>query len=110
MTNCHSALGSLDHGGAAVGQVARARSAIDEGAGIARIVQHLQNAGVLRRRPEQFALVRPCAQPPREQDALLPEESDRLDRAAGALEGLEHQADGALHLGVGIEVEAPSAR
>jgi hypothetical protein len=31
--------------------VARACSAIDEGAGISRIVQHLQNAGMAGRRP-----------------------------------------------------------
>jgi hypothetical protein len=38
--------GNLDHGGAAVGQVACARAAIDEGASVARIMEHLQDACV----------------------------------------------------------------
>ena len=90
--------GNLDHGGAAVGQVACARAAIDEGAGIARIVQHLQDACVLRWRPQEVALVGPRPQPAREQDALFSEEADGLDRASGPLKGLEHQTDGVLHL------------
>ena len=105
MTNCQSALATLIDGGAAVGQVACARAAIDEGAGIARIVQHLQDARVLRRCPQEVTLVRPGAQPAREQQALLPEEADGLDGASSPLEGLEHQTDGALHLGIGIEAD-----
>ena len=107
MTNCQSALATLIDAGAAVGPVACARAAIDEGAGVARIVQHLQDARMLRRRPQEFTLVRPRTQPAREQEALLPEEADGLDRASGPLEGLEDQADGVLHLGVGIEADRP---
>ena len=105
MTNCHSALGILDDAGAAIGPVAGARAAVYERAGIARIVQHLQDARMLRRCPQEITLVRPRMQPAREQDALLPEEADGLHGAAGALEGLEHQTDGVLHLGVGIEAD-----
>ena len=97
--------GNLDHGGAAVGQVAYARAAIDEGAGIARIVQHLQDACVLRWCPQEFTLVGSCAQAAWEQQALLPEEADRLDGASSPFEGLEHQTDGVLHLGIGIEAD-----
>ena len=60
---------------------------------------------MLRWRPQEFALVWPRAQSAREHEALLPEEADGLDRASGPIEGLEHQANGALHLRVGIEVD-----
>src|ERR1019366_10132548 len=94
--------GDFDHGGAAVGQVAYARAAINEGAGIARIVEHLKDACVLRWCPQEFTLVGPCAQPPREQEALFPEEADGSDRASSPFECLECQTDSVLDLGIGI--------
>ena len=93
------------HPGAAVGAaVGVRRPPVDEGAGIAGIVQHLQDARVLRQGPDEVALVRPRPQPAREPDALIAEETHGLGRAASAVKGLEHQTDGSLHLGVGIEV------
>jgi len=83
--------------------VAYARAAVHESTSISRIVQHLQDAGMLRRRPQEVTLVRPRPQPAREQQALVPEEADRLDGASGSLEGLEDQTDGVLHLGVRIK-------
>ena len=97
--------GDLDDAGAAIGPVAYARAAIDECAGVARIVQHLQDARMLRRRPQEFTLVRPRPQSAREHQTLLPEEADCLDGASGPLEGLEDQTDGVLHLRVGIEAD-----
>src|SRR3981189_3842411 len=105
MTNCHS--GNLDHGGAAVGQVAYPRAAINEGAGIARVVEHLKDACGVWWCPQEFTLVGPRAQPPREQEALFPEEADGSDRASGPFEGLEYQAGGVLDLGIGIEADRP---
>ena len=59
-----------------------------------------------RRRPKQLALVGFFAEPPRKQDALVEEESDRSYRASGALERIEDQPKRPLHLDVGVEVEA----
>ena len=73
--------------------MADARTAIDEGTRIARIVQHLKDAGMLRWCPQEFTLVGSCAQPPWKQNALLPEEADGANCAAGPFEGLEHQPD-----------------
>jgi hypothetical protein len=36
---------------------------------------------------------------------LLAEQTNGLDRTAGAFEGLEDQADCALHFGVGIKID-----
>lgn len=96
----------LDLGDTAVRSMARACSAIEEGAGISRIVQDLSNAGMARRRPKQLALVWFFAETPRKQDALVEEESDRSYRASGALERIEDQPKRPLHLYVGVEVEA----
>jgi hypothetical protein len=38
---------------------------------------------------------------------LFPEEADGSDRASSPFEGLEHQTDGVLDLGVGIEADRP---
>jgi hypothetical protein len=46
------------HTGTAVRAASRALPTIDEGAGVAGVVQHLQHARVLRKSPEKFALVR----------------------------------------------------
>jgi hypothetical protein len=45
------------------------------------------------------------SQSARKKQALFPEEPDRFDRAAGSLEGLEHQTDSVLHLRVRIETD-----
>jgi hypothetical protein len=98
MTNSHSALAM---------QMAYARSAIDEGAGIARIVEYLQDARMLWRRPHEFALVGARAQPTRERKALFTEEADGSDRASNPFEGIKHHTDGILYLGIGVEADRP---
>ena len=86
--------GNLDDADATIGPVAYARAAIRERAGVARVVQHLQDALMLRRCPQEVTPVRPRPQAAREHQALLPEEADCLDSASGPLEGLEDQAYG----------------
>jgi hypothetical protein len=75
-----------------------------QGAGVTRIVQNLENARMLRKSPQKFAFVGARTQPTREQYALLAEETNGLNRTAGAFKGLEDQADCALHFGVGIKI------
>src|SRR5882762_7325828 len=53
--------GNLDDTGATIGPVACARAAIRECAGVAWIVQNLQDARMLRWRPQEFALVDPVS-------------------------------------------------
>lgn len=67
--------------------------------------EHLQDASMLRRCPQEITLVRPGPQAAREQQTLLPEHADRLDGATSARKGLEDQTDGILHLNVRIAAD-----
>jgi transposase len=69
--------GNLDDAGASIVPAAYARAAIRKRASVARIVEHLQDARMVRRRPQEITLVRPCPQSAREQQTLLPEETAR---------------------------------
>ena len=95
----------LDLGHAAAWPVATPRSAIDKGAGISRIMQHLKNTSVRRWRPQQLPFVWAPAQPSGKQDALVQKVLDRPGRTAEALECGEHQAKRRLHFSVGVEIE-----
>lgn len=87
----------------AIRRLLAARAAVDERARVTRIVQHLQDARMLRRRPQEIAFVRSAAQPAGEEDVLLAEKAHGEKSAAGALEGVEDEADHALHARIGIE-------
>src|SRR5260370_41686387 len=69
----------LDDTAAAIGPVPCSRAAVREGTSIARIMEHLQDASMLRQCPQEIALVRSGPQSTREQQALLPKEADCLD-------------------------------
>ena len=75
----------------------------DEGAGIARVLERTQGPPVQERTPRQFALVRPRAQPTREQQPLLTEAAHRARRRTSPAEGLEERAQGSLDLEIGIQ-------
>ncbi len=97
----------LDLGHASARPAPAACAAIDESAGISRIMQNLQNAGMAGRGPEEFTLVGLLALPSRKHDAFVQEEPDGACRAPEALERVEDQAQRVLHFDIGIQVKDP---
>ena len=91
------------HGGLAVGALAGALAAVDERAGVARVVQRAQHPPVAQRHPGELALALAAADRGGEQQALVVERLDDGARRAGAREGLEQVAQGVLDAGVGVE-------
>src|SRR5207244_4517203 len=75
----------------------------DESAGIARVLERAQGPPVQEWAPCQFALVRPGAQPAREQQPLLAEVAHRARRRTSPAEGLEERAQCSLDLAIGIQ-------
>lgn len=65
------------HDGAPVGLAVGTGPTEEEGPGIARIVQQLEDAPVIQRGPQQLALARPRAHAAGEEYLLLPEHVDR---------------------------------
>lgn len=87
----------------AVRGLAGAAPAIDERAGITRVVQRLQHAPVRQCRPRQLAFARAGAHARGEQQLLVVERLHDGARRAGPLERLEKVAQRLLHGAVGIE-------
>ena len=87
----------------AFGGLARAAPSVDERAGVARVVQHLQHAPVIQRHPRQLAPALAGADPDREQQPVAVERLDYRARGPGPLERAEQVAQRVLHASVGIE-------
>ena len=94
-----------------VGQRPRAGlgAAVDVGAGVAGVVQDVQDAAVPQRLPEQFAVAGLAPEAIGEEQVVLGEVLDDRQGRARLLEQGEEQADRLLHLLVGIEDE-PAGR
>ena len=90
---------------AAAGLVAGALPAVTEGAGVAGVVQDLQDAGVREREPAELALVAAAAVADREAEVLLAEALHDGAAAAVLGEGVEEEPDGALDGFVGVELD-----
>jgi hypothetical protein len=99
--------GNLDGFRAAVWHMARACAAIHESPCVSWIVQHLHNARVPRRRPQQVTLVGARAQPAGEQQALPEKVTNGLHGASGTIESIEHQLKRFLHLDIRIQTDRP---
>src|SRR5262245_60919266 len=82
---------------------APAGPAVEEGAGVPRVMQHLQHPRMDERSPDQFAFAEPAPQPPWEQQALFPEVLDRRRARAGALKGGEQDPQRILDLAIRIQ-------
>ena len=78
-------------------------SAVDERAGVARVVQRSQDPPVVQRHPGQLALVRPACAPGPGTAGLVVERLDHGAGRAGPGEGGEQVPDRVLHAGVGVE-------
>ncbi len=76
---------------------------VAEGSGVAGVVQHVEDLGVLQAPPGQLAAVGATVQPAGEGQVFLGERGDGGPRRAGAGEGHEQVTDGTLDLGVGIQ-------
>ena len=97
-------LGRLDQGVVVpvqVGDVAGAAVAV--GAGVAGVVQDLQDLVVGERPEVQLACARPAAVPGGEGQLRLAEGPDHGEGGAGGGEGVEQQADRLAHSAVGIQ-------
>ena len=79
--------------------------AIDVRSSVARIVQDGEHTVTLQLAEDQRAGTGPLGDPPRPRDLLLLEVAHHRAGRAGAVEGVEDEADGALHLLVGVEHE-----
>jgi len=79
-----------------VRQKASAAAAVDERAGVAGVVQHLEDSRVLRPHPMQLTLVHPFANAAREPETLLVKQFHRLHCRSSPVEGLEDQAERGL--------------
>ena len=79
-----------------VRQKTSADAAVDERAGVARVVQHLEDSRVLRPHPMQLTLVHPLANAAREPETLLVKQFHRLHCRSSPVEGLEDQAERSL--------------
>lgn len=90
-------------GPASVGRLLLAVTAIDERAGIARVVKRAQHTPMAQRRPCQLAFVRAAANPERELQLLRSKSLHDRARRAGAGEGREQMRDGVGRTLVGIE-------
>src|SRR5215210_7256577 len=78
-------------------------AAVDERAGVARVVQSPQNAPVRQLGPDELALVRAAARPRREPEPFAVERVDDGARGAGPRERLEQMRQRLLDGAVGIE-------
>ena len=95
--------GNLRRAVLAVRQEASADAAIDERAGVARVVQYLEDSRVGRSHPMQLALVQSLANAAGKPETLLAEQFRGLHRRSGPVEGLEDQTHRSLYFGVWIE-------
>ena len=95
--------GNLGRAVLAVWQKTGADATIDECAGIARVMQHLEDSRVRRPHPMQLALVQSLANAAGEPETLLAEQLRGLHRRSGPVEGLEDQAHRSLYFRVWIE-------
>ena len=77
----------------------------DVRAGVARIVQDVEHTATLQLAEDERTCTGSLDDPPWPCDLLLLEVSHHRAGRAGAVKGVEHEADGALHLLVGIEHE-----
>ena len=93
-----------------VGMPALAAAAVEEGAGVTRIVQDPERARVLERSPEDLALGAPRPRRAAGSAAPAAEVLHRRRGRAGAPKGPEEEADGLLDLLVGIEDDAARRR
>ena len=82
-------------------------TAIDEGAGVAGVVQHLQDPVMAQRQPGQRVFVRPGLDARGEGEPFGGERLDRGPGGTGALEGGEEAGDGVAHPLVGVEHDPP---
>ena len=87
----------------AVGGLARAAAAVDEGAGVARVVQRAQDAPVAKRHPDELALALAATDADREAQTLAVEGLHDRARRAAVLEGLKEVTERLLHALVGVE-------
>ena len=78
---------------------------VDVRAGVARIVQDVEHTVTLQLAEDEHACTQSLDDPLRPRDLLLLEVAHHRAGRAGAAEGAEHEADGALHLLVGVEYE-----
>jgi len=67
------------------------------------MVQQAQHVVMAELPPQQFALMRAVAQPPRERHTLAAARPDRGAGRAGPFERAEEEADGVLHLPVWVK-------
>src|SRR5690242_1056480 len=79
------------------------RASVHERAGVTWIFEHAQCSRVHKRAPREFTLMRPRADTPWEQQALICERAYCARRRAGALERLEKGQDRSLDLEVRVE-------
>ena len=77
----------------------------DVRSGVARIVQDAEHTVTLQLAEDERTCAGSLDDPPRPRDLLLLEVAHHRAGRAGAAKGVEHEADGALHLFVGIEYE-----
>ena len=77
----------------------------DVRAGVARIVQDVEHTVTRQLAEDERTCTGSLDDPPRPRDLLLLEVAHHRAGRAGTAEGVEHEADGALHLLVGIEHE-----
>ena len=94
---------------AAVGAATLAAAPIDERAGVAGVVQHLQDPVMAKRQPRQGAFVGAGLDPGGEGEPFGGKRFDRGPGRAGALEGGEQVGDGVAHALVGVEHDPPGA-
>ena len=82
---------------------ASAGATVDKGAGISGVAQYLKNAAVARDRPRQIPLLLAHALAARKAKTVLDHLAYRLESRPGALKGIEHEPQGGLYRGIGVQ-------
>lgn len=78
-------------------------AAKNEGPGITWIVQDLQDTGMTRRRPDEFAFVGTRLQARGELQILLAKEAGGLHRTGSSIKSRKQHANGILHFNIRVE-------